>query len=194
MGRLHKFPAKGIIVTHQVLTEMIILLTQLRPNGNCDYLSQSRLNILYCEGDKKKLHRIVTTWKNSLQISRRRKQSSVAARGVLPFRAPMVVVALNGRCGFLEADVVESSERCTADVLDGVIWDEELLLEAKTKRPVANRAFWSCGVGGYCTVLREFLPSTSWKCSPNSSDPRSQSHLSWTSLHTGRRPGTCPVN
>lgn len=52
----------------------------------------------------------------------------------------MVVVALNGRCGFLEADVVESSERCTADVLDGVVGDEELLLEAQTKRPIAKRA------------------------------------------------------
>lgn len=50
----------------------------------------------------------------------------------------MVVVALNGRCGFLEADVVESSERCTADVLDRVVWDEELLLEMR--RPIANEA------------------------------------------------------
>lgn len=49
--------------------------------------------------------------------------------------------------------------------------------------------------GKNCSVPRtegEPLPSTSWKCSQNSSDPHSQNHLSWTSLHTGRRPGTCP--
>lgn len=44
----------------------------------------------------------------------------------------------------------------------------------------------------HCSALRWVLPSTSWKCSLNSSDPHSQSHLSWMSLHTGRRPGTCP--
>lgn len=74
----------------------------------------------------------------------------------------MVVVALNGRCGFLEADVVESSERCTADVLDRVVWDEELLLEAQTRGPMANEAF--SGGGKNCSVPRtegEPLPSTS---------------------------------
>ena len=35
-------------------------------------------------------------------------------------------------------------------------------------------------------------PSTSWRCSPNSSAPRSQTHPSWRSSHTGRRLGTCP--
>lgn len=38
------------------------------------------------------------------------------------------------------------------------------------------------------------LPSTSWKCSPSSSDPRSQNHPSWTSLRTGRRPETSPTH
>lgn len=41
----------------------------------------------------------------------------------------MVVVALNSSCGFLEADVIESGERCAADVFDCVVRDEELLLE-----------------------------------------------------------------
>lgn len=46
----------------------------------------------------------------------------------LPFRAPVVVVALDGCCGFLEADVVESSKGRAADVFDSVVGDEELLL------------------------------------------------------------------
>lgn len=40
----------------------------------------------------------------------------------------MVVVALDGRCGFLEADVVKSSKGRAADVFDCVVGDEELLL------------------------------------------------------------------
>lgn len=40
--------------------------------------------------------------------------------------------------------------------------------------------------------LGSTLPSTSWKCSQNSSDPHSRNHPSWMSLHTGRRPGTYP--
>lgn len=102
----------------------------------------------------------------------------------------MVIVALNGRRGFLKADVVESSEWSTADVLDGVVGYEELFLEAKTTRSGSNLSFlkWE----KHCRVFSYILPSTSWKCSRNSSDPHSQSHPSWTSLHTGRRPGTCP--
>lgn len=46
----------------------------------------------------------------------------------LPFRAPVVVVALNCCCGFLEADVVESSKGSAADVLYCVVWDQKLLL------------------------------------------------------------------
>lgn len=41
----------------------------------------------------------------------------------------MVVVALNSSCGFLEADVIESGERCAADVFDCVVGDQKLLLE-----------------------------------------------------------------
>lgn len=40
----------------------------------------------------------------------------------------MVVVPLYGGCGLLEADVVETSEGSTADVFNGVIRDQELLL------------------------------------------------------------------
>lgn len=48
--------------------------------------------------------------------------------------------------------------------------------------------------GKICIDFGKFLPSTSWKCSLNSLDLRSQNHPSWTSLHTGRRPGTCPLH
>lgn len=41
----------------------------------------------------------------------------------LPFRAPVVIVALNGGRGLLEADVVEASEGSAADVFDGVVWN-----------------------------------------------------------------------
>lgn len=41
----------------------------------------------------------------------------------------MVVVPLNRGCGFLEADVIKSSKRCTTDVFDRVIRDKELLLK-----------------------------------------------------------------
>lgn len=40
----------------------------------------------------------------------------------------MVVVALDGRGGLLEADVVEASEGRAADVFDGVVRYQELLL------------------------------------------------------------------
>lgn len=43
----------------------------------------------------------------------------------------MVVVALDGGCRFLEADVVESSKRRSADVFDCVIGDQELLLQGE---------------------------------------------------------------
>lgn len=42
----------------------------------------------------------------------------------------MVVIALDRCCGFLEADVVESSEGSATDVFDRVIWDQKLLLRA----------------------------------------------------------------
>lgn len=48
---------------------------------------------------------------------------------LLPFRAPVVVVALNCCCGFLEANVVKSGKGCAADVFDCVIRDQELLLK-----------------------------------------------------------------
>lgn len=40
----------------------------------------------------------------------------------------MVVVALDRRCGFLEADVVESRKGSSADVFDCVVRDQKLLL------------------------------------------------------------------
>lgn len=40
----------------------------------------------------------------------------------------MVVVALDRRCGLLETDVIEASEGGSADVLDGVIRNQELFL------------------------------------------------------------------
>lgn len=42
----------------------------------------------------------------------------------------MVIIALDGGGGLLEADVVETSKGGTTDVLDGVIRDQELLLGA----------------------------------------------------------------
>lgn len=42
----------------------------------------------------------------------------------------MVIITLDGCGGLLETDVVETSEGGTADVFDGVIWDQELLLTA----------------------------------------------------------------
>lgn len=47
---------------------------------------------------------------------------------LVPFRAPVVIVALYGGRRLLEADVVEASEGSTADVFDRVVWDQELLL------------------------------------------------------------------
>ena len=43
----------------------------------------------------------------------------------------MVVVALDGGGGLLEADVVEASEGRTADVFDGVVRYQKLLLVVK---------------------------------------------------------------
>lgn len=40
----------------------------------------------------------------------------------------MVIIALDGGGGLLEADVVETSKGGATDVLDGVIRDQELLL------------------------------------------------------------------
>lgn len=40
----------------------------------------------------------------------------------------MVVVPLDRSCGLLETDVIEASEGSSADVFDGVIWDQELFL------------------------------------------------------------------
>lgn len=42
----------------------------------------------------------------------------------------MVIIALDAGGGLLETDVVETSKGGAADVFDGVIWDQELLLEA----------------------------------------------------------------
>lgn len=46
----------------------------------------------------------------------------------LPFWGPVVVVPLNRSGGLLETDVVEASKRRSADVFDGVIWNQELFL------------------------------------------------------------------
>jgi hypothetical protein len=46
----------------------------------------------------------------------------------VPFRASVVVVAFNGGCGLLEADIVETSEGRPTDVFNGVVRDQELLL------------------------------------------------------------------
>lgn len=115
---------------------------------------------------------------------------AVTCCAALPFRAPVVVVALDGCCGFLEADVVESSKGRAADVFDCVVGDEELLLRwggdgegSSEGELLQNKARLNLG---------STLPSTSWKYSPSSSDPHSRNHPSWTTLHTGRRPETCP--
>lgn len=42
----------------------------------------------------------------------------------------MVIIALDGGGGLLETNVVETSKGGAADVFDGVIWDQELLLTA----------------------------------------------------------------
>ena len=60
------------------------------------------------------------------------KQNTFFCCDVLPFRAPVIVVALNCCCGFLEADVVESSKGSSADVFDCVVRDQELLLKGQT--------------------------------------------------------------
>jgi len=39
----------------------------------------------------------------------------------VPFRAAMVIVALDGAERFLKTNVVEAGKRCTGDVLDCVI-------------------------------------------------------------------------
>lgn len=46
----------------------------------------------------------------------------------------MVVVALNRRRGLLETDVIEASEGGSADVLDGVIWNQELFLYQRERQ------------------------------------------------------------
>jgi hypothetical protein len=48
----------------------------------------------------------------------------------------VVVVPLNGGCGLLEADIVETSKGSTADVFNGVIRDQELLLWKKIQQLV----------------------------------------------------------
>ena len=47
----------------------------------------------------------------------------------LPFWASVVIVSLDGGSALLEADVVEASERGSADVLDGMVWYQEVFLE-----------------------------------------------------------------
>lgn len=49
----------------------------------------------------------------------------------LPFGTPVVIIALDAGGGLLETDVVETSEGGPADVFDGVIWHQELLLTAE---------------------------------------------------------------
>lgn len=43
----------------------------------------------------------------------------------------MVVETLDGGCGLLEADVVETSKGSAADVFDCVVGDEKLLLHSR---------------------------------------------------------------
>lgn len=47
----------------------------------------------------------------------------------------MVVEPLDGGCGLLEADVIEAGEGSAADVLDGVVWDQELFLWKTKAKP-----------------------------------------------------------
>ncbi len=112
----------------------------------------------------------------------------------LPFRAPVVVVALNRCCGFLEANVVESSEGCAADVFDRVVRNQKLLLNVDGQGEKQQQMQFRGDLLQHKVWLHlgSTLPSTSWKYSPSSSGPRSQNHPSWTTLHTGRRPETCP--
>lgn len=49
----------------------------------------------------------------------------------VPFRASVVVETLNGGCGLLEADVVETGKGSATDVFDCVVWDEKLLLHSR---------------------------------------------------------------
>lgn len=62
----------------------------------------------------------------------RREESKVLVSPVptLPFGTPVVVIALNSGGGLLETDVVEPCKGGAADVFDGVIGDQELLLGA----------------------------------------------------------------
>lgn len=45
----------------------------------------------------------------------------------------MVVETLDGGCGLLEADVVETSKGSAADVFDCVVGDEKLLLHSRER-------------------------------------------------------------
>lgn len=56
----------------------------------------------------------------------------------LPFRAPVVVVALDRCCGFLEANVVKSSKGSATDVFDCVVRDKELLLMMQNRPEITN--------------------------------------------------------
>lgn len=49
-------------------------------------------------------------------------------QGLIPFWTPVIVIALYRCCRFLEAYVIKPSKRSTADVFDGVVGDQELLL------------------------------------------------------------------
>lgn len=46
----------------------------------------------------------------------------------------MVIIALDAGGGLLETDVVETGEGGAADVFDGVIWHQELLLTAERRK------------------------------------------------------------
>lgn len=46
----------------------------------------------------------------------------------------MVIVALDSSCGFLKADIIKASERGSADIFDGVVWNEKLLLKMQEQK------------------------------------------------------------
>lgn len=53
----------------------------------------------------------------------------------------MIVETLDGCCGLLEADVVETSKGSAADVFDCVVWDKKLLLPSHEDKVTVLEVF-----------------------------------------------------
>lgn len=50
-------------------------------------------------------------------------------QGLIPFRAPVVVVTFYSRCGFLEADIVKAGKRGTMNIPHCVVRNKEVFLQ-----------------------------------------------------------------